>query len=494
MAKGVEDCAFYRTSRLTSLTEVGGDPSEWSVTVDEFHAAMAERQRDVAARDDDDVDPRHQARRGRAGADRRARRGPRPLGRRPGQPAHARTAARPVVRQPALAGGRSAPGRPRASASTPTPRRRCARPATGRRGPTPDASYESAVHAAVDAAFDDPAVRRSSTTVLARRSRGPGCEQRPVHQARRADDAGRARRLPGQRAVGAVAGRPGQPPAGRPRRTPRGAGPGARRRAPGAHPAPRRPGHAKLLVTQAALTLRRNQPHRFTTYSPVRARGARPADHVLAFDRGGALTVATRLPVGLAAPRLGRHRAARCPTGVWADLLTGREHAGDAPPGRPARRLPGRAAASGRRQPDERWTDDHGPFAVWAPVAEAAPPVGGRCHRGDDDVGTATGGSPSAPVPDPAEGELDYGYLIDDSDVPRPDPRSRRQPAGVHQRSRTYDPTVVRLDGPPWTGRQLAGLGHLRAARRHVHARGHARLRDRASSTTCARSASTWSS
>ena len=26
MAKGVEDCAFYRTSRLTSLTEVGGDP------------------------------------------------------------------------------------------------------------------------------------------------------------------------------------------------------------------------------------------------------------------------------------------------------------------------------------------------------------------------------------------------------------------------------------------------------------------------------------
>ena len=41
MAKGVEDCAFYRTSRLTSLTEVGGDPSEFSLSVDEFHAAMA---------------------------------------------------------------------------------------------------------------------------------------------------------------------------------------------------------------------------------------------------------------------------------------------------------------------------------------------------------------------------------------------------------------------------------------------------------------------
>ena len=29
MAKGVEDCAFYRYSRLTSLNEVGGDPSEF---------------------------------------------------------------------------------------------------------------------------------------------------------------------------------------------------------------------------------------------------------------------------------------------------------------------------------------------------------------------------------------------------------------------------------------------------------------------------------
>ena len=46
MAKGVEDCAFYRTSRLTSLTEVGGDPSEFSLAVDEFHAAHGRRQRD----------------------------------------------------------------------------------------------------------------------------------------------------------------------------------------------------------------------------------------------------------------------------------------------------------------------------------------------------------------------------------------------------------------------------------------------------------------
>ena len=46
MAKGVEDCAFYRYPRLTSLNEVGGDPSVFSVTVAEFHDAMARRQRD----------------------------------------------------------------------------------------------------------------------------------------------------------------------------------------------------------------------------------------------------------------------------------------------------------------------------------------------------------------------------------------------------------------------------------------------------------------
>ena len=37
MAKGVEDCAFYRCSRLTSLNEVGGDPSVFAIAVDEFH-------------------------------------------------------------------------------------------------------------------------------------------------------------------------------------------------------------------------------------------------------------------------------------------------------------------------------------------------------------------------------------------------------------------------------------------------------------------------
>ena len=52
MAKGVEDCAFYRYPRLTSLNEVGGDPSVFSVSVAEFHDAMAARQAEWPHADD----------------------------------------------------------------------------------------------------------------------------------------------------------------------------------------------------------------------------------------------------------------------------------------------------------------------------------------------------------------------------------------------------------------------------------------------------------
>ena len=55
------------------------------------------------------------------------------------------------------------------------------------------------------------------------------------------------------------------------------------------------------------------------------------------------------------------------------------------------------------------------------------------------------------------EGEVDYGYLLDDDPVAKPDPRSRRQPAGVHERSRTFDPAAYAWSDGAWTGRQLAG-------------------------------------
>src|SRR3954453_20487273 len=43
MAKGVEDTAFYRYARLIALNEVGGDPSRFGITVDQFHEANRER-------------------------------------------------------------------------------------------------------------------------------------------------------------------------------------------------------------------------------------------------------------------------------------------------------------------------------------------------------------------------------------------------------------------------------------------------------------------
>jgi (1->4)-alpha-D-glucan 1-alpha-D-glucosylmutase len=43
MGKGVEDTAFYRYNRLLCLNEVGGDPARFSLSLEQFHAANAER-------------------------------------------------------------------------------------------------------------------------------------------------------------------------------------------------------------------------------------------------------------------------------------------------------------------------------------------------------------------------------------------------------------------------------------------------------------------
>ncbi|MXG89104.1 malto-oligosyltrehalose trehalohydrolase [Nocardioides flavescens] len=97
------------------------------------------------------------------------------------------------------------------------------------------------------------------------------------------------------------------------------------------------------------------------------------------------------------------------------------------------------------------------PFSVWAPS-----PARVRLALGEEIVELTRGAgdwwAPAEPVDVAASGEeIDYGFLIDDEDTPRPDPRSRRQPAGVHERSRTYDPSGFRWTDSSWTGRQLAG-------------------------------------
>jgi (1->4)-alpha-D-glucan 1-alpha-D-glucosylmutase len=67
----------------------------------------------------------------------------------------------------------------------------------------------------------------------------------------------------------------------------------------GSRPAIDESGAAKLLVTSSALRLRRDRPELFTRYIDTPVLGE-AAEHAIAFDRGGAVTVGTRLPLGLA--------------------------------------------------------------------------------------------------------------------------------------------------------------------------------------------------
>ena len=82
-------------------------------------------------------------------------------------------------------------------------------------------------------------------------------------------------------------------------------------------------------------------------------------------------------------------------------------------------------------------------FDLWAPEAGTVTlladgrqypmtrrPVGGT----DSGGGTAGDGWWTAPGA-PASGDVDYGYLLDGDSIPLPDPRSRRQPAGVKPRT-----------------------------------------------------------
>jgi (1->4)-alpha-D-glucan 1-alpha-D-glucosylmutase len=326
MAKGVEDCAFYRTSRLTSLTEVGGDPSEFCLTADEFHIAMTERQRDrphaMTATSTHDT---------KRGEDVRAR--ITVLSEVPEEWSAALE--RLLVLAPLPDPGFGSLLWQAVVGSWPATRERlhgyaekAMREAGDRTTWTePDTTYERAVHDAVDAAYDQPAVHEV-LYVLVSRIAGPGWSNSVSAKLIAltmpgVPDVYQGSELWEQSLV--------DPDNRRPvdfevrRRLLERVRAGER---PVLTPSVDDPGHAKLLVTQAALTLRRDQPQRFTTYAPLAARGE-AARHVLTFDRGGAISVATRLPAGLAEHGWG-DTVLDLPTGQWADLLTGREYAGTA--------------------------------------------------------------------------------------------------------------------------------------------------------------------
>jgi (1->4)-alpha-D-glucan 1-alpha-D-glucosylmutase len=91
----------------------------------------------------------------------------------------------------------------------------------------------------------------------------------------------------------------------------------------GAHPGLDEEGSAKLLVTHAALTLRRDHPELFGKYLPLAVAGARAA-HAIAVDRGGAIPVVTRLPAGLAAAGGWGDTRLLLPPGDWTDVILDR--------------------------------------------------------------------------------------------------------------------------------------------------------------------------
>lgn len=321
MAKGVEDTAFYRVSRLTTLTEVGADPDEFAIEVDDFHARQQARLASLPASMTNLST--HDTKRGED------------------------TRARITAISEVPADWAAFIGRRRAALSLGDgafenllwqaivgswPRERealhgYAEKASREGGVStawtaPDEAFEDRMHALVDSVFDDAETRADveQTVELLRDAgyanglalkllqlTGPGVPD--VYQGselwerslvdpdnrRHIDFAERARLL------AAIDG--------------------------GELPAIDETGAAKLLVTSRALRLRRDRPELFDRYMPVPAVGD-AEDHVVAVDRGGAVAVATRLPIGLERVGGWGETAVLLPTGAYDDVLTGRRIAG----------------------------------------------------------------------------------------------------------------------------------------------------------------------
>ncbi len=90
---------------------------------------------------------------------------------------------------------------------------------------------------------------------------------------------------------------------------------------------------------------------------------------------------------------------------------------------------------------------------VWAP--RAARVRLRRPERGDVEL-TATDAGWWRAEATLAPGD-EYGFVLGDADTARPDPRSRRQPRGVHDLSAWDDPASFAWSDEAWTGRPLAG-------------------------------------
>ncbi|WP_189642817.1 malto-oligosyltrehalose synthase [Deinococcus piscis] len=89
-------------------------------------------------------------------------------------------------------------------------------------------------------------------------------------------------------------------------------------------------GDAKLLLTSRALRLRRDQPELFGEYQPLWAQGEH-AEHAFALSRGGVVAAVTRLPLGLERAGGWGETALTLPAGEWEEVLTRRSFRGAVP-------------------------------------------------------------------------------------------------------------------------------------------------------------------
>ena len=329
MAKGVEDTAFYRWPRLAALNEVGGEPDRLGIEPGEFHAFAARLARDwpVTMTTLSTHDTKRQE-------DVRAR-----LAVLAEIPAEwAREVARWHDRAAALAGGRvPEPGTEyllwqtllgawpigyERAAGYLTKAMRETKTATSWRQPDP--RYEAGVLAFAAGALADPALTGQIAAFTARiaapaRVNSLGAKLVQLTMPGAADvyqgcelaafalvDPDNRRPVDYDRRRALLAAQDG----------------GADAAVLDAE---------KLLVTSRALRLRRDHPDWFGGgYDPVAADGP-AAGHVVAFRRGHAVIVATRLPAGLS--RRGGWAGTALPVspGHWRDVLTGAEHDGPRP-------------------------------------------------------------------------------------------------------------------------------------------------------------------
>ncbi|WP_341393407.1 malto-oligosyltrehalose synthase [Arthrobacter sp. G119Y2] len=325
MAKGVEDTAFYRYSRLTSLNEVGADPAHFAVEPFELHTRLVRRQQEQPAAMT--ALTTHDTKRSE---DTRARISV--LSEIPDEwrEAFTQLSSLAPMGDPAMENllwqaivGAWPLSRERAHAYAEKASREASASTTWT---APNAEFEARMHAAVDAAFDDPAVN-SLVTSLVERIRAAGYSNSlsakllqltmpgvpDVYQGtefwdrslvdpdnRRDVDFSR------RREVLASFTETGSTPAG---------------------DAPKidEDAAAKLLLVSRALRLKRSRPELFTDYLPVTATGP-AAEHVFGFDRGGAVTLVTRLPLGLQRSGGWQDTAVVLPQGTYSDAMTGRTH------------------------------------------------------------------------------------------------------------------------------------------------------------------------